>query len=132
MKRTRLNKYSSHSAAQAKREIQALLRELVIKRDGGCVLRKLRHCNDPVLQADHLITRANSATYADYRLVVCLCRSCHGWKHFRKEEYDSILRGILPKDRVELWEKCLRESWRPVKMDWQKEAMFIRQEIKKL
>jgi hypothetical protein len=49
-----------------------------------CILRNIRHCGgEPgftfledgvigkvVLQADHLITRANSATYADSRLVV--------------------------------------------------------------
>jgi len=33
-----------------------------------------------VLLADHLITRANSATFADSRLVVCVCKSCHAFK----------------------------------------------------
>jgi hypothetical protein len=31
-------------------------------------------------QADHLTTRANSATYADTRLIVCACKGAHGWK----------------------------------------------------
>jgi hypothetical protein len=47
---------------------------IVILRDGGCILRDTPHasaCNGYakdghlILQADHLITRANSATYGD-------------------------------------------------------------------
>jgi len=133
---SKLKQLSEHPASQAKREIQRLLREIVIKRDGGCVLRRLRHCGgeigQAVLQADHLITRGNSATFSDSRLVVCACKSCHGgFKKWNKEQYDSIIRSILPKERVELWERCLRESWRPVKMDWSKELVGLNQELKK-
>ena len=65
------------------------MREIVIKRDGGCILRDIQgvsQCNGYrkdgklILQADHLITRANSATYADTRLIVCVCKGHHGWK----------------------------------------------------
>ena len=130
----RLNQFSSHPASKAKREIQALLREIVIKRDGGCVLRKIRFCNDEVLQADHLITRANSATYADSRLVVCICRTCHGWKHWHEKEYDALVKTILPADRVLLWEKSEieRQSHRAHKMNWVLEIIALKQELKKL
>lgn len=120
-----------------KKDIQALVREIVIKRDGGCILRKIRHCGgeigQSVLQADHLITRANSATYADTRLIVCLCRPCHGgYKQWHKEVYDDLVRSILSKERVKLWDKCQKESWKPQKMDWRLEKLALIRELKKL
>lgn len=103
--------------AKTKQRIQALLRSIVIARDGGCILRNIRHCTDTVWQADHLITRANSATYGDSRLVVCVCRSCHAWKslgsNMHKAEYDYLVSTLLPPDRVVLWDRCEKESWRP-------------------
>ena len=129
MRKMYLRKQGKSEVSQAKREIQSLVREIVILRDGGCILKKIRYCTDPVLQADHLITRGNSATFADTRLIVCLCRSCHGgFKKWHKEQYDALLRSILPKDRVELWERCLRESWKPVKMNWRNEIIALTQE----
>ena len=136
MKRKRLNKKGKSDTALAKEEIQRLVREIVMIRDGGCVLKKLRHCNDPVLQADHLITRSNNATYADTRLIVCLCRSCHGgFKQWHKEQYDSMIRTILPKERVKLWDRCLQDMWRPKKSgvyDWNLAIVALNQELRKL
>lgn len=125
-------------SAQTKDRIQALLRQIVIHRDGGCILRNHRFCeglpNHPsiVLQADHLITRGNSATYADPRLVVCLCRNCHGWKHWHKEEYDALVKTILAPERVALWETCEKDSWRPHRYyasDWLKEEAYLRTKL---
>ena len=105
-------------------------------RDKGCILRNLRHCGGTldtegvVIQADHLITRANSATYADSRLVVCICKGCHGWKHWHEKEYDLLIKTILPKKTIELWDKCQLESWRPSKMDWSSELVALEQELK--
>jgi hypothetical protein len=117
--------------AEVKKRIQALLRQGVIARDGGCLLRNIRHCNGlpgvtgVVLQADHLITRANSATFGDMRLVVCLCKRCHSWKslgdNLRKAQYDQLVRSLLPQDRVALWDKAEQDMWRPHPMrenDW--------------
>ena len=128
---------------QLKTRIQELLREIVILRDKGCILRFKRNCGgeigQAVLQADHLITRSNSATYADSRLVVCVCRSCHGWKslgsNLRKAQYDSMVKEILPRERVELWEKCEQDSWRPNPKrtyDWKLSIIQLEQELKKL
>lgn len=131
-KRVRLSFYGKSEASVLKREIQALLRAVVIKRDKGCILRKLRRCGDSVLQADHLITRANSATYADSRLVVCVCRPCHFWKKFHKEEYDALVKTILSKERVELWERCEKDSWRPKRttsMDWRLAIAVLKQDL---
>ena len=133
-------KYRNPSASnEIKDKIQAKLREIVIKRDGGCILRNRRFCggtpSHAVLQADHLITRANSATYADPRLVVCLCRACHGWKHWHKEEYDALVKTILPEPVVALWERCQRDSWRSHRKytaDWKLALVALENELKQI
>jgi hypothetical protein len=140
-RRTPLASKGKSDSALLKDRIQALLREIVIRRDGGCILRNVRNCNgtvgNAVLQADHLITRSNSATFADYRLVVCVCRSCHGWKslgsNLRKNQYDALVKEILPADRVALWEACEKDSWRPQRRDssdWKKELAFLETQLK--
>ena len=136
MKRTKLRLKSSSTSAQLKGDIQYLVREIVMLRDEGCILRKIRHCGGEigksVIQADHLITRANSATFADTRLIVCLCRPCHGWKHWHEKEYDQLVKTILPKDRLELWEKCEADhhAHKTCKMDWAMEKLALEQELK--
>ena len=120
------------TTSKTKQEIQAVLREIVILRDGGCVLRGVRHCQDSVIQCDHLITRANSATYADSRLCVALCRACHGgFKQWHKNEYDALIRQILPKERVLLWQRAEEDSWRPTRKytaDWKLALVALIQE----
>jgi hypothetical protein len=141
--KTRIRVAGVSDTADLKKEIQALVREIVIKRDGGCILRNKRRCGGDigfaVLQADHLITRANSATFADTRLIVCVCRSCHAWKSLgsnnRKAEYDALVKTILPADRVALWERCERDSWRPVRTgvyDWKVAIVALKQELRKM
>lgn len=133
------------TTSQIKQDIQDLLRELVIKRDGGCVLEGvIGNCNgydrngELVLQADHLIERSNSATYADSRLVVCVCKGHHGWKHFRKsnhDHYNSLIKGIIGPERVKLWERCEAENWRPKRtdgLDWLLQKVALQDEIRKL
>jgi len=136
MKRTLPRKKGRSETSLLKEEIQSLLRSIVIARDKGCILRKIRRCGeDTVLQADHLITRANNATYADSRLVVCVCRPCHFWKKYHKEQYDALVKSLLPKDRVQLWERCEQDSWRPLKhgaYDWKLEREALYQELARL
>jgi hypothetical protein len=128
--------------ALAKEHIQAELRRIVIARDGGCIFRPsfdVPSCGGYakdghlILQADHLLTRANSATFADPRLVVCVCKAHHGWKsvggNLRKAQYDAAVRAILPADRVALWDACEKDSWRPVRTsssDWALELAYLR------
>lgn len=98
------------------------------KRHCGAILGATGH----VFQADHLITRANSATFADTRLIVCLCRSCHGgYKQWHKEEYDALVKTILSPERVKLWEDAQYNSWRASKMDWRLEELALIKELKK-
>jgi hypothetical protein len=110
VKQSPLAKESKHPTALIKKHIQALLRELAIRRDGGCVLRRdvthgyiIPACNgyaksgELVLQYDHLNSRVFNVSYADIRLGVTLCKGHHGWKHFsdrNKKMYDEIIRKM--------------------------------------
>lgn len=167
MKRTALRKKSKSETALIKDDIQAYLRAIVIKRDGGCIIEHFRRktvedcaeyryeptypvCGVPpcngykkdgtlILQADHLITRANGATFADSRLVVCVCKGHHGWKsvgsNMRKAQYDAIVRQLLPADRVALWDRCEKESWRPTRTtlyDLKLQLAALKQELRML
>lgn len=136
LRRTPLRRVGRNPTAVMKEKIQALVREIVMKRDKGCILRQARKCGgeigEVVIQADHLIPRNNSATFADTRLIVCLCRSCHGWKHWHKEEYDALVKTILPKERVELWDKCQADSWRATRTgvnDWAIMLVVLKKEL---
>lgn len=136
LKRSPLRKVGTSDTAKTKVRIQALVREIVILRDKGCILRFKRPCGGEVgkavLQADHLVTRANSATYGDTRLIVCLCRPCHGgFKQWHKPEYDALVRTILSKERVALWDLAQADIHRPQKMDWKLVELSLQQELSK-
>jgi hypothetical protein len=73
MKCTPLAVLGKNATSIIKREIQDVLREIVIKRDGVCIFGNYAghvcpgDANDGhlILQADHLITRGDAAPYAD-------------------------------------------------------------------
>lgn len=68
----------------------------------------------------------------------CVCKGCHGWKHFKKsntQQYDHLVRHVIEPERVALWEACEEDSWRPTPMrshDWQKEAVFLKTKLRAL
>lgn len=143
LKRTRLRVAGHSDTADDKVEIQRLVRLIVTHRDGGCILQDVRCGNtayvqdekvvsETVIQADHLVTRANSATYADTRLIVCLCRGCHGWKKWNEKEYDNLVRCLIPIGRVQLWDRAEEDhhSHKTRKMDWKLEILGLRKELK--
>jgi hypothetical protein len=150
MRKTRIKVKGDSDTATLKDEIQGLVRQIVIKRDGGCIFRDLpdRIYNQPpcngyrkdgelILQADHLISRGSSATFADTRLIVCVCKGHHGWKsvgsNLRKREYDEIVRKIIEKERVALWDKHEAERFssnRKGSYDWKLEILALKQELK--
>ena len=138
LKRTRLRVVGVSDTAELKKEIQSLVREIVMLRDKGCVLRFKRHCGGNldtegvVIQADHLITRANSATFADTRLIVCICKSCHGWKRWNANMYDVLIREVISKARVKLWDKCEAGRYtykREGAYDWRLEIVNLEREL---
>lgn len=144
MRRTPLRRKGKSDVARAKEAIQAVARAIVIKRDGGCIFRNYpgHTCSgftkngQLILQADHLITRSNSGTFDDTRLIVCVCKGIHGWKsvgaNLRKTQYDEMTKTLLPKERVELWERAEKDSWRPVHRgtyDWNLSLAALKQEL---
>lgn len=142
LKRTRIRVVGKSTTAQNKKEIQRLLREIVILRDKKCILHGKRCYHEyekdkdnVVWQAEHLIERSNSATYSDLRLVVLVCKNCHGWKHFKKsnhDQYDEWVKQKLSPERVKHWDRCRESSWRATKVDWTLEKIALEQELKKL
>lgn len=165
-RRVTLRKESESDTATIKKEIQRVVREIVIARDGGCIFggggqfapyrseslysitpttdHKAPPCNGYakdghlILQADHLISRGNSATYADTRLIVCVCKGHHGWKsvgsNLRKQQYDAIVRQLISPERVALWDKmeaAQHQGFRPgqQKINWAVELAVLKQEL---
>lgn len=122
-----------------KEQIQKLLREIVMIRDKKCILYGIkcsRQIGDEgvVWQAEHLIERSNSSTYADLRLVVLVCRNCHGWKHFKKSNhdlYDEIVRSKLSPELVAHWDRCKADT-KAYKVDWRLEKIALEQELKRI
>ena len=140
MRKTKLNIKGHSTTTQKKDEIQYLVRAIVIIRDDGCIFKKERghictgFAKDGhlILQADHLLSRANSATFAETRLIVCVCKGIHGWKstnsELRKSEYDKRVKKLISKERVILWEKCeedmhAHKTWKP---DWSLAIMLLK------
>jgi len=99
-----LRKVSKNPISQVKKRIQALIRQRVIERDGGCILRhypQAGRCNE-ILQAEHLVTRANSISYADLRNIVCLCQRHHiFWKPQYSRLYWELVEKHVGKKRWE-------------------------------
>lgn len=132
MKRTALRRVSNSPTAIAKRRIQALLREIVIKRDGGCVIgtyfKTNAACNTP-LQAEHLITRSNSATFGDTRNIVCLCQYHHiFWKPQHSRAYWELIEEIVGPIRW-AWLELAEADRSPHKVDWVLTELALKNEL---
>jgi len=125
-----LPKQSKNPTAQTKRRIQALLREIAIKRDKRCVLHQLGHCND-ILQAEHLNSRQYSHTYGDMRNIVLLCQYHHiFWKPQHPIEYAALIQQIVGKQRWDWLQLAILDNGRPHKMDWGLVELALIRELK--
>lgn len=144
-KKVKKVKVAGHPTVKdTKQDIQDTARECVIIRDKKCILYGQRCYHEYgvsegiVWQAEHLVERSNSATYADLRLIVLVCKNCHGWKHFTKsnhDQYDEWVKQKLSKERVAHWEKCVADKWRPTRTgayDWKLSLVALKQELKTL
>lgn len=123
------------TAPQAKKKIQDKLRERAIERDGSCVVGKYPHflpyqwhaCGPHkkdgsiIVQAEHLVGRANSASYADMDNIVLLCLRHHFF--FKQQHgalYWEIIRRHIGEERwakVQDWE-ANKQPTHMVAADW--------------
>ena len=141
MKRTFLCKKSKSPVSLCKTRIQALLRELAIKRDKVCVLSHYleaggcggyRKDGELVTQAEHLISRSRSISFSDMRNIVLLCKNHHlFWKPHNSRLYWELIEIIIGKKRWD-WLKKVEADTRPYKMNWALEEMALTQELKLL
>lgn len=132
----RLRGVSEHSVI--KEQIQRVLREIVIKRDGGCILRTYpatgacggrKKDGNLILQAEHLITRSNAASFADSRLVVCLCVRHHlFYKKQHPDEYYRVVKHHIGKARTRLLE-LVEHDTTPHKLDLNLALVVLKGEL---
>ena len=145
-RKTPLRKQSQSPSALFKVQIQATLRQIVILRDGGCFLRnyqnkitpQYRECGgytnagDLILQAEHLHTRSNAASFSDSRLVVCCCKRHHiFYKPQHSAEYNELARDFIGKDNAKLWDR-VKEDHRAHKVDLALELVALKQQLREL
>lgn len=142
MKKSPLRKQSKSETSKCKVRIQALLREIAIKRDGGCVLRYFpttgpcggfRKDGELILQAEHLNTRERNISYGDMRNIVCLCQRHHGYfKPQYSRLYWEIIEKVIGPERWEWLKKVEadRKSYPMGIYEWSKIEMALRQELK--
>lgn len=144
MKRSRLRVVGKSTSTELKKEIQALLRQIVIKRDGGCFLRNYkpkitsqyvncggyRNDGELILQAEHLHTRSNASSFSDTRLVVCVCQRHHiYYKPQHSAEYNELAREFIGKKNAQLWDR-IKEDRMAHKVDLVLEKLALEKELK--
>lgn len=141
LKRSKLRLVGKSSSTDLKKEIQALLREIGIIRDGGCVLRHYpvsgkcggyRNDGNLILQAEHLNSRSNTATFGDMRNIVILCQRHHIYfKPQSSSIYWELIERHIGKERWE-WFKRARDDKRHYKVDLLLIKLALEQDLKKL
>ncbi len=141
LRRTRLRVKGHSPTSETKEEIQALLRQIVILRDGGCVLRNYpetgecggyRNDGELILQAEHLHSRTHSATFADTRNIICICRNHHiFFKPKDSQLYWEVVRKHIG-EKLWTWLQAVRNDHRPHKPDWKLSKVVLEQELRHL
>jgi len=97
LKRVKLRsrrKQSSKSRIQLlKDKLEKVQRLTVIRRDKHCVLRDIYpHICDPVLQADHLISRSFKSIFFDLQNLNCICSNMNRQKGKHWPGWETIQR----------------------------------------
>lgn len=140
LKRTKLAKKSKAPRAVLKDQIQALLRDIAIKRDGGCILRDLqgiprcsgyRNDGELILQAEHLVTRSSTNYFGDTRNIICLCKFHHIiWKPQYSKDYWEAVEKVLSPSRWQ-WYLRAKADDRPYQVDLKLVKLALENELKK-
>jgi hypothetical protein len=143
LRRTKLRLVGHSTTSELKTEIQAVLRQIGIIRDGGCFLRNFtseitpqyQKCGgftkagDLILQFEHLHSRSNAISFSDSRLGVCICLRHH--LYYKKQypaEYEQFARRFIGEQRSALLDR-VRADHRPYKVDLKLELLALRQEL---
>lgn len=138
----KLAKKSREPSAVLKDEIQAILRKIVIARDGGCFLRNYKKEITPqyqkcggyrksdgkiILQAEHLHTRSRAVSFSDPRLVVCICQRHHiYYKPQHPDEYYRLAKKYIGEERTKLLERVQADKGTH-KVDLKLELLALKQ-----
>ncbi len=145
-RKTKLRVVGHSTTTELKNEIQAMLRKIVIKRDGGCFLRHYkgkiqpqymncggyRNDGELILQAEHLHSRSNANSFSDSRLVVCCCQRHHiYYKPQYSDEYNSLAREFIGEERSKLWDS-VKADRSPHKVDLKLELLALKQEYEEI
>lgn len=139
LKRTKLRVAGTSTTAELKKDIQALLREIALKIYGTCVLSKYpetgacgsyTRAGNLILQAEHLNSRSNTATFGDMRNIVLLCQRHHiYWKPQNSQKYWELIEKVIGKERWD-WYLRAKEDKRPYKVDLKLIKIALEQELK--
>ncbi len=139
-----MRQHSKTPSSLAKQDIQRLAREIVILRDGGCIMRDLPEfgqCNgfrgdgELILQANHLITRGKNVGYANTLLIVCMCKGHHkGFHSQREKEYRAAIGKLIGAKRRALLKRVEedRKIYNMTASDWFKEVWALKAELEEL
>lgn len=145
LRRTPLRVVGHSTTTELKNEIQALLRQIVILRDGGCILRHFKNEINPqyqecgdfrkdgqlILQAEHLHSRNNASSFSDTRLIVCICRRHHiFYKRQYPDEYYKLVKKHIGTIRSILLER-VQNDHTPYKIDLKLEKIALEKELQK-
>ncbi len=142
MKRTKIRLVGHSSTAEIKRDIQATIRQLGLLRDGGCVLRNypaeaggcggFRNDGGMIYQAEHLVTRSNSASFGDMRNIIILCRNHHMYfKPQHSSLYWDIVRKHIGEERWK-WFIKMRDDTTPMRStDWKLVKLVLEADLKR-
>ena len=140
MRRTKLRLAGHSTTTELKQEIQSLLRELAIKTYGTCVLSKYPEAGECgcfnkngelILQAEHLNSRSNTATFGDTRNIILLCKRHHiFWKPQNGALYWELIRKIIGEERYTWYQKA-RDDKRAYKIDLKLVLLDLKQQLKK-
>jgi hypothetical protein len=144
VRRSPLKKKSESDTALVKDEIQSLLREGAILRDGGCILRHFYEAGacggysfdgELILQASHLNSRAHAVSFGDLRNIVCLCKHHHlYWKKQNPLPFAELVRRHIGEERWAIVQRFIadKKPYRMTLYDWKKIATGLRQELRQL
>ena len=141
MKRCKLRVKGHSETAELRDEVQRLLREIALVRDGGCVLRHYpetgacgcrRKDGELIQQFDHLNSRVHSNSFSDPRLGVIVCKRHHFY--FKKQYpalYEKCVRDQIGEKRCKLLD-AVRADRKSHKVDLVLAIVGLNQELKKL